>query len=93
MITENDGKLDIYEFVTSSKPYDAYVYYTGYLAKDREDKSKPELMKYAQQVGRAAMEMSDKGKICLVQRKLRFMQYEYIAIKRKPPQPFPRQKI
>jgi len=93
MITENDGKLDIHEFVASSQPYDAYVYYTGFIAKDREDKSKPELMKYARQVAMAAMDMSDKGKIFLVQRKLRPMQYEYIAIRRKPPQPFRRQKI
>jgi len=93
MITEMDAKQDINEFVATSQPYDAYVYYTGFIAKDREDRSKPELAKYAQQVARAAMELSDKGKIFLVQRKLRSMQYEYIAIKRKPPQPFRRQKI
>jgi len=93
MITEIDAKQDINEFVATSQPYDAYVYYTGFIAKDREDRSKPELAKYAQQVARAAMELSDKGKIFLVQRKLRSMQYEYIAIKRKPPQPFRRQKI
>ena len=93
MIPEYDGKQDIHEFVETSQPYDAYVYYTGFIAKDREDKSKPELARYVQQVARAAMEMSDKGKIFLVQRKLRPMQYEYIAIRRKPPQPFRRQKI
>lgn len=85
---ENDPRRDMEEFVKDSAYYDAYVYYTGFIAKDKMDKSKPGLAEYAAAAARAAMDMSDKGKVYLLQRKLRPMQYEYIAIKRKPPKAF-----
>jgi hypothetical protein len=88
MTQEHDPRRDMEEFVKDSAYYDAYVYYTGYIARDRADKTKPALAHYANTAANAAMDMSDKGKVYLLQRKLRPMQYEYIAIKRKPPKAF-----
>jgi hypothetical protein len=84
MSLDNGSPTDILEWLHSSQPYDAYVYYTGYMARDRMNKENPELASRVGRVGKLAMDLEEKKKVFLFQRKLGYMQYEYIAIKRKP---------
>ena len=84
MSLENGSVTDILEWLHSSQPYEAYVYYTGYMARDRFGDADNERSKQIAQVGSLAMDLEAKKKVFLFQRKLGYMQYEYIAIKRKP---------
>jgi hypothetical protein len=84
MSLENGSVTDIMEWLHSSQPYDAYVYYTGYIARDRINKDNSERSSQIGQVAKLAMDLEEKRKVFLFQRKLGYMQYEYIAIKRKP---------
>ena len=84
MSLENGSTTDILEWLQSSQPYDAYVYYTGFIARDRCDPTKPEESRRIGQAASLAMDLEEKRKVFLFQRRLGPMQYEYIAIKRKP---------
>lgn len=84
MTLENGSTVDILEWYGSSQPYDAYVYYTGYIARDRFNPDKPEESRRVGEAAKLAMDLEEKRKVFLFQRKLGPMQYEYIAIKRKP---------
>ena len=84
MSLENGSVTDILEWLHSSQPYDAYVYYTGFIARDRANKDDDGRSSQIGQVAKLAMDLEEKKKVFLFQRKLGYMQYEYIAIKRKP---------
>lgn len=68
---------------------DRIVYHRGFLARDTDKiqgrMQEPERLELLQ-LARRAMSNSDKGVLCLVQKRHGFEDYSYIAVKRKPDQ-------
>jgi len=76
---------DLHSWLEEAIPGQEYVYWTGFLAKDRDDASKPERSKQADLMGKAAMSLCEAGKVTLVQRRTpKKARFEYIAVKLLP---------
>lgn len=56
------------------------VYHVGYLARDRGRNLFPTTAPDVHFLAGVASDLSDAGKVALVQRKLGFMEYQYIAV-------------
>ncbi len=72
---KNYGKDSVKRWVNSAAPGDCLVYYKGFLCRDRGKQ------RSIGEIGREAQRAADAGMVCLVQKRVSKMVWEYIAVR------------
>lgn len=73
---------DMHTWCDEALPGQEYIYWTGFVAVDRIRKSHPDKMKQCISMAKAAMDLYEKGKVALIQRRVpKRATWDYVAVK------------